>query len=684
MPRAVQGFRQNATVTHSPATVGSGDPSDGIDGGDSTFKIPSFLDVCNPATQNGQNPFVSGLNTMGDEGGNHTGIAGQTGNILSGFQQFTDALCGFAAGGTSSMEVLEAARNLRRQGVDLHETIVGLRRLRDTVGTGTTPQTVLAGVEAVSGAANSNPLVSDAIAKGQADEGATGNQALDGLNGASGFASTGHKLLTGKLKTDTGINDLLDASGNAINQNTSFHFFHKSSSTAQSVTTTNQNLLVSQDFASSNTVDPDPNLHWSWNGTAGDPATDVLGCLQCVCDGTQDAYISSEIPVSPGETIEVAATVNWTGLTYTGSSPLILGVEKFRQMKTSDGLDTFADIGWTDCATVTSPGSSSSGAWVGIAGTYTGEPGVDQIRLRFNPAHNATAGTVQWDNGEFLKLDLIPDDAVPGVGTTVDNIVTNLYGAAGSGFTHNQAALALANTAANLTSVSATVAALSAEGHTGSIAGDAFNFTGPILSNANWTGFYHNPGFGDYEGNGNGVAWSTATTVPANTDGVLGYFRWQGTDPTSTTDYQLVQVVLDGAMGVNTSRPAYSSIWLFGRMASDLSSWTQLAIGSDGSYGIWYQNGGSPVNMTSGTCPVPAAGSVISFYIGDKNTTRPRHYRIEVGSTVVADFDEVGTSSPLGSSNRGYGWGGAASYWKLVGVHYVTPPPINQWLGMDQ
>lgn len=686
MPRSIQAFRQNATVTNSPANTGNGDPSQAVDDGTNAFALPSMLDVCAPATSGNRNPFMAGLNTMGDATGNSTGVAGQTGNIMSGFQIFSDSICGFALGGGTMSEVIAAWRHIREQGGDPRETYRAVRRLRDTVGAGTTPQTVLAGVEGVSNVVNTTPLASGAIAKGVAAEGASGNQVIDGINGAQSYAGLGHLLLSGKTKTNASGDDLLTVGGNAINQNTSFHLFHKSASTAQSVTINNQNLLVSQDFSAASTVAPDPSGRWTWDGTDGDPATNVLGCLSVAVNGHQDDYVSGEIPVTAGETIEIAATVKWSGLTYTGASPIILGIQKYRLSRSATGSVVYSDIGGFNCATATTPGASSSGVWVGLAGTYTAEPGVDQIRMRFTVAKTATAGTVKWDNGEFLKLDLIADAAVPGVGTTVDNIVTNLYGSAGDGFTHNDAAVALANTAAALTSVSSQVANLTAEGHSGSIAGDDFNFTGPILSNANWTGFYHNPGFGDYEANNKDAAWVPATTFPTTTDGILAYLQWQGTDPVSTTDYQLVQLVLDGAPGADTAHNAYSSIWVFGRIATGFASYAQLVIGSDGSYGLWYlPTGGAPTNLTSGTCPVPGSGSTISFYCGDKTSTTLRRYKAEIGNTEIFDFTEAGTGSPVGSSNRGYGWGGAASHWKGALVRgYVVPPPINQWLGLDQ
>lgn len=673
MPRSYQAYPQNAVVTHSPSNVGSGDPTQAITSASQVFKIPSLFDICSGVTDGTQNPFMSGLNELGD-GSNTSGIPGQTGNMLSGLQLFMDSLCGFALGSTSVSEVLHAARQLRAEGGDLHETLDAVRRLRDTVGAGTTPQSVLAGVEAVTGLINTNPVTQSAIATGQAAVGISGNQVIDAVNGAQTMADQGHQLLTGASTTGVSGTDLLTASGTAINQNTANHVGNQSLTAAQSVALTQQNLLVSQDFSSSYAVVGD--AHWTWDGTDGAPSSNVLGCAKVVCNGSQPPLVSSEIPVVAGENIEVACEVKWAGLSYAGSAPIILAVEKYRLMKdpAGSGQDTYADVGWEAVYTIPSPGSSSD--WLGISGTYTVESGVDQLRFRLEVATNATAGTVKWDAAEFLKLDLIADDCVPGVGLTVDNIVTQLYGTSGSGFTQNQSAVALGNTASALTSVSARVSALEAEGHVGAIAGDDFSFVGEITASPNWGGSY-STGNGVYQADGIDAVWQTFFGGGP----VSAQFDWEGSDSTSTTDYQLLQIVLDSAPAPDLADMYQSYICLFGRIASGWGSYIQAAIGSGGDYFVGYQAGSGFVTMSAGTCDVPGLASVISLYCGDAPTTAPRHYRLEIGNIIVAEFDESGTGSLLGSSDRGWGWGTVVQGSFLA---QAVPPKVNQWIAMDQ
>lgn len=683
MPRSVRAYPQNAVVTHSPQNVGTGDPTKALNSAKDVFKIPSMLDICSAATSGNANPFLAGLNTMGT-GSNTSNVSGQTGNMLSGLQMFTDSLCGFALGGVSAGEVLEAARQLRAQGGDLKETIAAVRRLRDTVGVGTTPQSVLAGMGAVSGLIDGNPLAQSAIATGQATVGISGNQVVDAVNGSQAMADQGNQMLTGQLGSGASGTVLLNSAGTALNQNTANHVGNTSLTTAQSVSLKQQNLLVSQNFASATTVASE--AHWSWDGTDGAPSTGNLGCAKVTCTGTQDPLVSAEIPVVAGETIEVACQVKWSGLTYTGTNPIVLAVEKYRHGKTVGGATQFLDVGWYNVAMLAAP--ASSGGWTGLAGTYIVEPGVDQLRFRMQAAKTITAGTVKWDDAEFLKTDLIADECVPGVGTTVDNIVTQLYGSDGAGFTHNDAAVALGNTASALTSVSAQLSALQAEGHTGSIAGDDFNWVGNIVggSGSHWGGHYDQFGlFGTplafYAADGVDAVWNIATAGST----IQGWFDWEGSDPTSTTDYQLVQVVLDSAPTAavdlfGTRYPAH--IRLFGRISADWSTYIFADLSSEGVYTVGYQSGGSSHTLNSGTYAVAGLSSVISLYCGDKPTTRTRHYRLEIGSVIISEFDEVGTGSSLGSSNRKYGWGAKAEGGGLFSL--ATPPKVNQWLGMDQ
>lgn len=457
-------------------------------------------------------------------------------------------------------------------------------------------------------------------------------------------------------------------------------------SPATSVAVSTTNMMVSQNFTSAGTVAAQ--MHWSWDGTDGNLN---LGCARVDCDGYQDDLVSNEIPVVVGETIEVACQVKWENISYTGTDNIVLGVEKYRKGRDRvTGGVTYLDLGGADLATIESP--AANGGWGtdgDLAAVYVVEPGVDQLRFRFRAAPNITAGTVKWDEAVFLKLDLIDDAAVPGVGTTVDNIVQELYGTAGSGFTHNDAAVALGNTQAALLSVNARVSAVEAEASPGAVAGDDFIFTGEVTANSNWGGSYGiDQSFGHYTVSDGDAVWvpTGVTLLSANQTCT---FDWQGTDSVSTTDYQLVQLLLSSAP-VTGPNNFVSWVHVLGRISSGFGSYVRAGFGSDGTYFVDYWNGSSFSTMRSGTCTVPGSGSLISLYCGIKESTALRRFKLKVNQTIIAEFNEVGTGSPVGASNRKWGWGAKANggfypvFLFIGNTGQGTPPKINQWLGYDQ
>jgi hypothetical protein len=166
--------------------------------------------------------------------------------------------------------------------------------------------------------------------------------------------------------------------------------------------------------------------------------------------------------------------------------------------------------------------------------------------------------------------------------------------------------------------------------------------------------------------------------------GCTGFFVWHGTGTTSTTDYQLIQVVLDSAPGTASDQAftTYQSyITLNGRMNAAETQYVSATIGSDATWNISYQNSGLTILRSGTLAKVPGAGTTISFYLGDKPTTAPRRFRLQVGSVIVADFTESGTGSQLGSSNRQWGFqADTGGTW----FTQAQPPAINQWLGLDQ
>ena len=461
---------------------------------------------------------------------------------------------------------------------------------------------------------------------------------------------------------------------------------------ASAVNVKETNMLVSQNFNDANTVVALD--HWSWDGDDGNI---TAGCARVDCDGTQSDLVSNEINVVEGENIEVACQAKWEGLSYTGTNPIVLGVEKYRKSRDPDtGGVTYVDVGGVDVASVEAPSTDADWEEEGeLAGTYVVPAGVDQLRFRFRAATTITAGTVKWDEAVFLKLDMIPDAAVPGVGQTVDNIVTNLYGAEGEGFTQNDAAVALASTAATLASVSATVSNIDASGSSGSIAGDDFLYSGELITSGNWGGSYSTTK-GNYTADGADAVWTNVGSV--STYEVIAKLDWAGPDDTSASDYQKVQLILRDSFHWKSPFPAYyPALYIFGRVSADWQNYVMLEIRATKAWYLKCSVAGSETTLTSGTLSSsPGAGATISLYCGYSLTTTPLKFTADINGANFCNYTDSGTSV-YGASYRRWGFGGRARGCPAGYYYYApsggsvyqtawvcTPPKINQWLAVDQ
>lgn len=455
---------------------------------------------------------------------------------------------------------------------------------------------------------------------------------------------------------------------------------------ATSVNVKDTNLLVSQNFTAASTVVAVG--QWSWWGEDGHLAK---GCARVDCNGSQHDLVSNEVSVVAGENLTVTVWVKWAGLSYTGSNPIALGVEKYRQGRDPDtnGI-VYMDVGGDDVTSLSSPAASSG--WVKLTGEYTVPDKVDQLRFRFHVATAVTAGYILWDEAEFRKTDLIPDEAVPGVGNINDNVVNNLYGQSGTGFGHADAAKAFSNTSSAVTSVSSKVAALEAAGSGGSIAGDDFTYAGALLTSGYWSGSYSSPGLGYYQADGQVARWATSPAVGVNES----KFYWTGTGSTSAGDYQLVQIVLASALYRHPITGAQSSISIYGRVASDWQSYVKLTLNGDTTWTLKNCVAGVETTMTSGTVSLPGVGSTISLYVGSWSTSESRRFTADINGTPLLNYLEPGTTSVVGAANRRWGWGGVARGW-VAGYYayingrvyiytngWVGSPDVDQWLATDQ
>jgi len=449
---------------------------------------------------------------------------------------------------------------------------------------------------------------------------------------------------------------------------------------ATAVTIADTNMLVSQDFTDPTTVVG--SRDWSWDGSDGHLTN---GCAHLDCNGHHQDFLSNEVPVVVDENISLTCWAKWEDLVCTGGDEIVIGVQKYRKSRDArTGGVVYVDVGGAVIDTISFPGTDSGGAWVKLTGTYTVPAKVDQIRLKFHVSQSITAGVVKMDEAVLMKTDLIPDAAVPGVGTTVDNIVTGLGNTTGSGFTQQDSKTVLSNTAAAVTATSAKVAQVDATTSTGTIAGDDFNYSGDIITGGgSWTGTYSVAGTGRYVADGNYATWVVGDTsgVTANN---LAYLKWGGAGSSSSTDYQKISVVLGSAP--TTYGPTVSNVWLLGRISSDFKNYVMLSFSGDGLYKFFICTGGTEVQKTSGSITVPGTGSTLTFYCGDKGPATPLKFTGQVNGTTIFTYTDSGTSL-YGASYRGWGFGGNGNYQasSLFSPPYASwPPKINQWIGVDQ
>lgn len=460
---------------------------------------------------------------------------------------------------------------------------------------------------------------------------------------------------------------------------------------ATSVNIKDTNLLLVQNFNDASTVA----VHgkWSWNGDEGNITP---GCAQYECVGILDDLVSNEVPVVKGEKVQVTVYVKWDALVYTGSNPFMLGIEKYRQSKDAATSATiYVDVGGQDLIGVTSPGTS--GGWKKLTAQYTvPSSGVDQIRARLRVKNTATSGYVYWDEIELKKTDLIPDEAVPGVGASVDNVAVNLGGRTGVGFSQADAAQAYKNTSNSLTAMNSQVAQLNAQNGTGAVAGDEFSWTGDLGISANWNAWYTNIGYGNYSANGSDAEWVNGTMASYQ----VALYDWIGADNESDTDYQNVGVVLSSAIGYDTTASAAAALYLIARRNNDGTHMTYVKIFGNGTWELWKRVAAVDTKLTNGTVgAMPGAGGTVNFYAGNKGTSQANRFRLLINGGLVFDYTDTGDTTSHGVLYRGWGFGGQATqayvfvptlvifvvlsgYW--YGPLWVQPPKINQWIGQDQ
>jgi hypothetical protein len=189
------------------------------------------------------------------------------------------------------------------------------------------------------------------------------------------------------------------------------------------------NLLVQPGFNDLDSLHP--GTAWTRDATEGRTSPGSAKCSGSP-GGFAKELLSVPIPVGPSESIDVSAWVKWSGLTYSGGSPVSIGIEKYLGTTPVGTMDVVA--------TVASP-SASQLTWLEFSGSYTTpSSGVDQIRLAFRVGSNVSGGQIYFDDASLKKVssgfpqnwifDLIPDlnDVRNFINDIIDTIITVVSG----------------------------------------------------------------------------------------------------------------------------------------------------------------------------------------------------------------------------------------------------------------
>jgi hypothetical protein len=445
---------------------------------------------------------------------------------------------------------------------------------------------------------------------------------------------------------------------------------------APAVTSISPNAFVNPFFHGSTALtSPMPGGNWVQDATTTftDPDTAAVSqSAKVTADGAANSLLSNQIRVSPGESVALSVRTKWAGLAYTGSNPIGIGVTKYAMNAVTHVME---ETGFEDLASIVAP-VFSSGTWQTLAANYVvpllDDERVDEIRMHFKIGANLTAGQVWFAAAEGVKNH-------PG---TVDNIVNNLLGWTGTGFSHTDSAAALQAQSEAILSNAAQIEQIKAQLNTAAtptaaVTTDDFERTASTLG-SNWSESYSS-GYGTWIVDGHNAVWDS-DYPNGNVDSIN---RFIGTGSTSTIDYQTISTVLSSGP---TKKTGYAGAnYVIGRMNTTGTSFVVFIVSAYGTWSLATTTTGTPglAVLTNGTLSaIPGNGAVLTLVCGDKATTTPRFYTCKIGTTVLASGAYGDTTSNYGASYRCWGFGGSAQG-AMYGSSQGKPGGVNQWTGQD-
>jgi hypothetical protein len=177
------------------------------------------------------------------------------------------------------------------------------------------------------------------------------------------------------------------------------------------ITTVAQNLLKNATFATADALKNETVFVWdSISHASSGGSAKVLANI----NSNTKALLSDPISVANGDTINASVHTQWDSLVYTGA-PIALKLNIY------DIANTLITQVTMQAATMT--GATSS--WVNLAGSHPiTETGAYWVRLVFEVANTATAGSVWFSNSSLTKPNLLPQNAIGNLPADLLDITT--------------------------------------------------------------------------------------------------------------------------------------------------------------------------------------------------------------------------------------------------------------------
>jgi hypothetical protein len=131
---------------------------------------------------------------------------------------------------------------------------------------------------------------------------------------------------------------------------------------------------------------------WTWSPSVT-RSVDGTGSMQVTANGTMKAARGAPITVNSGQRISPSMWVKWTG--YVGAGPTV----QLQIIRFSGTLQAPVELGTTTINSITP--TAGSGGWSELTGSYAIPSGVTHVRTRLVVTADATAGTLNFDDGTY-------------------------------------------------------------------------------------------------------------------------------------------------------------------------------------------------------------------------------------------------------------------------------------------